>query len=158
MNIKSPSMFDYKCTWLPQISHFLKFFPFRFQTDDRLRCHLAEAIARCCSWGNNRIEFGKAAAVAPLVNYLRSKDEKVHRSTARALFQLSKHPDNCITMHEAGVVKLLLGMVGSSDFVLQEAAGGAIGNIRRLALANEKARQNAKQQKEHRESNNNRAR
>lgn len=47
--------------------------------------------------------------------------------------------DNCITMHEHGVVHLLLGMVGSSDSALQEAAAGTIGNIRRLALASEKA-------------------
>jgi hypothetical protein len=31
-------------------------------------------------------------------------------------------------------------MVGSVDVVLQEAAGSCLGNIRRLALANEKAR------------------
>ncbi|KAJ3333078.1 Armadillo repeat-containing protein 4 [Blyttiomyces sp. JEL0837] len=65
---------------------------------DKLRKHLAEAIARCCHWA-----------------------------------------DNCITMHEHGVVQLLLGMVGSSDPALQEAAAGTIGNIRRLALASEKA-------------------
>jgi hypothetical protein len=35
-------------------------------------------------------------------------------------------------MHERGVVALLLGMVGSSDGVLQEAAAGTIGNIRRF--------------------------
>lgn len=37
---------------------------------------------------------------------MKSTDEDVHRSTARALFQLSKNPENCITMHEAGVVKV----------------------------------------------------
>ncbi|KAH3821957.1 outer dynein arm-docking complex subunit 2-like [Dreissena polymorpha] len=109
-------------------------------TDDKLRRHLAEAIARCCNWGNNRVAFGREGAVAPLVRYLKSSDENVHRSTARALFQLSKHPENCITMHEAGVVQPLMKMVGSSDEDLQEAAAGCIGNIRRLALANEKAR------------------
>ncbi|KAJ3098022.1 Armadillo repeat-containing protein 4 [Phlyctochytrium planicorne] len=107
--------------------------------NDKLRKHLAEAIARCCHWGNNRVAFGTASAVAPLVKYLRSPDEEVHRSTARALHQLSMDPDNCITMHEHGVVQLLLGMVGSSDPALQEAAAGTIGNIRRLALASEKA-------------------
>lgn len=106
---------------------------------DKLRKHLAEAIARCCHWGNNRVAFGSASAVAPLVKYLRSPDEEVHRSTARALHQLSMDADNCITMHEHGVVQLLLGMVGSSDAALQEAAAGTIGNIRRLALASEKA-------------------
>ncbi|KAJ3122907.1 Armadillo repeat-containing protein 4 [Nowakowskiella sp. JEL0407] len=107
--------------------------------NDKLRKHLAEAIARCCHWGNNRVAFGTASAVAPLVKYLKSPDDQVHRSTARALHQLSMDPDNCITMHENGVVQLLLGMVGSIDPALQEAAAGTIGNIRRLALASEKA-------------------
>lgn len=108
--------------------------------NDKLRRHLAEAIARCCTWGNNRVSFGREDAVAPLVGYLKSADTQVHRSTAQALYQLSRDPDNCITMHENGVVKMLLNMVGSSDNALQEAAAGCIGNIRRLALANEKAR------------------
>uniref|UniRef100_A0A4W5P4D9 Outer dynein arm docking complex subunit 2 n=1 Tax=Hucho hucho TaxID=62062 RepID=A0A4W5P4D9_9TELE len=109
-------------------------------TDDKLRRHLAEAIARCCMWGSNRVLFGEAGAVAPLVRYLKSKDSSVHQATAQALFQLSKDPNNCITMHDNGVVKLLLGMMGSTDEVLQEAAAGCVANIRRLALANEKAR------------------
>ncbi|RMX44220.1 hypothetical protein pdam_00005271 [Pocillopora damicornis] len=111
-------------------------------TDDRLRQYLAESIARCCTWGNNRVAFGQAGAVPPLVYYLKSKNPDVHRATARALHQLSRDPDNCISMHNSGVVKYLLEMVGSSDEVLQEAAAGCLGNIRRLALANEKARYN----------------
>lgn len=79
---------------------------YNFQTDDKLRRHLAEATARCCNWGNNRVAFGQENAVAPLVKYLKSSDEDVHRSTARALYQLSKDPDNCINMHESGVVKV----------------------------------------------------
>ncbi|KAJ3069371.1 Armadillo repeat-containing protein 4 [Podochytrium sp. JEL0797] len=102
---------------------------------DKLRKHLAEAIARCCHWGNNRVAFGAASAVAPLVKYLKSPDEEVHRSTARALHQLSMDADNCITMHENGVVQLLLGMVGSTDPELQEAAAGTIGNIRRCVYS-----------------------
>ncbi|XP_053323416.1 outer dynein arm-docking complex subunit 2 [Spea bombifrons] len=109
-------------------------------TDDKLRRHLAEAIARCCMWGNNRVAFGEANAVAPLVRYLKSDDPLVHRATAQALYQLSEDANNCITMHENGVVKLLIDMVGSTDEVLQDAAAGCISNIRRLALANEKAR------------------
>ncbi|KAL1006740.1 hypothetical protein UPYG_G00076220 [Umbra pygmaea] len=109
-------------------------------TDDKLRRHLAEAIAHCCMWGSNRVSFGEAGAVAPLVRYLKSKDLLIHQATAQALFQLSKNPNNCITMHENGVVKLLLDMMGSSDEGVQEAAAGCVGNIRRLALANEKAR------------------
>lgn len=111
-------------------------------TDDRLRQYLAESIARCCTWGNNRVSFGRAGAVPPLVNYLKSKNPDVHRATARALHQLSRDPDNCISMHNSDVVKYLLEMVGSTDNVLQEAAAGCLGNIRRLALANEKARYN----------------
>ena len=59
-------------------------------------------------WRNNRVAFGEAEAVAPLVSYLQSTDPKVHRATAQALHQLSKDPDNCITMHEAGVVQVRL--------------------------------------------------
>ena len=50
--------------------------------------------------------FGKERAVAPLVTYLHSLDPLVHRATSCALHQLSKDPDNCITMHEAGVVQV----------------------------------------------------
>ncbi|XP_060147540.1 outer dynein arm-docking complex subunit 2 isoform X2 [Globicephala melas] len=108
--------------------------------DDTLRRHLAEAISRCCMWGRNRVAFGEHKAVAPLVRYLKSNDTNVHRATAQALYQLSEDADNCITMHENGAVKLLLRMVGSPDQELQEAAAGCISNIRRLALATEKAR------------------
>ena len=79
---------------------------FNFQSNDKLRRHLAEAIARCCTWGNNRVSFGRENAVAPLVGYLKSADGQVHRSTAQALYQLSRDPDNCITLHENGVVKV----------------------------------------------------
>ncbi|XP_034499885.1 armadillo repeat-containing protein 4 isoform X2 [Ailuropoda melanoleuca] len=108
--------------------------------NDKLRRHLAEAISRCCMWGRNRVTFGEYKAVAPLVRYLKSNDANVHRATAQALYQLSEDADNCITMHENGAVKLLLDMVGSPDQDLQEAAAGCISNIRRLALATEKAR------------------
>jgi hypothetical protein len=67
---------------------------------------LAEAIAECCKWGNNRQAFGENQAVAPLVKYLKSSDPNVHRSTAKALHQLSKNPMNCVTMHDAGVVRV----------------------------------------------------
>jgi hypothetical protein len=107
--------------------------------DDRLKKSLAEAISKCCHWGSNRVAFGSAKAVAPLVKFLKSSDVNVHRSTALALFQLSLDPDNCITMHEHGAVPLLLELVGSMDDVLQEAAAGTLGNIRRLALAGDKS-------------------
>ncbi|XP_048415957.1 outer dynein arm-docking complex subunit 2 isoform X2 [Stegostoma tigrinum] len=111
-----------------------------YTRDDMLRQHLADAVACCCKWGNNRVAFGETGAVAPLVHYLKSKSPLVHRATAQALYQLSFDPNNCITMHENGVVKLLLNLMDSTDEVLQEAAAGCIANIRRLALANEKAR------------------
>jgi len=76
------------------------------QTDEELRRQLAEAIARCCGWGNNRVEFGNEGSVEPLVGYLASKDPVVHRSTARALHQLSRDPDNCVSMHGSGVVRV----------------------------------------------------
>ena len=91
------------------LSHFMLFICWllAFQTDDKLRHHLAEAIARCCTWGNNRVSFGQAGAVAPLVRYLKSRNLDVHRSTAKALYQLSRDPDNCIAMHSSGVVTVM---------------------------------------------------
>ncbi|XP_054246157.1 outer dynein arm-docking complex subunit 2 isoform X2 [Indicator indicator] len=108
--------------------------------NDKLRRHLAEAISHCCVWGSNRSSFEENKAVAPLVRYLKSNDSSVHRATAQALYQLSEDPYSCITMHENGVVKLLLPMIGSTDETLQEAAAGCIANIRRLALAADKAK------------------
>uniref|UniRef100_W5KDL5 Outer dynein arm docking complex subunit 2 n=1 Tax=Astyanax mexicanus TaxID=7994 RepID=W5KDL5_ASTMX len=108
--------------------------------NDKLRRHLAEAISHCCMWGNNHVAFGEERAVAPLVRYLRSKDPSVHQATALALYQLSRDPNNCITMHESGVVQPLIVMMGSTDEVLQEAAAGCVRNIRLLALANDKAK------------------
>ncbi|CAN9506522.1 unnamed protein product [Ophioblennius macclurei] len=109
-------------------------------TDDRLRGHLAEAIGHCCRLGSNRADFGKAGAVAPLVNFLKSNDSAVQRSTVIALYQLSKDPNNLITMHEKGVVKPLIGIMASCDEELQEAAAGCVRNIRLLALASMKTR------------------
>eukprot|EP00051_Salpingoeca_urceolata_P022545 m.369826 g.369826 ORF g.369826 m.369826 type:complete len:1036 (-) comp19990_c0_seq16:3441-6548(-) len=106
-------------------------------SNDKLRQHIADAVAQCCEWGQNRVAFGVEDAVGPLVKYLKSKKPEVHRATARALFQLSKDPDNCITMHESGVVKPLVALIGSEDPQLQESAASCIANIRRLALASE---------------------
>lgn len=68
--------------------------------DDDLRRSLAEAIAYCCEWSSNKEEFGKLGAIEPLVGYMASKDIRVHRSTALALYHLSYHSMNCITMHQ----------------------------------------------------------
>ena len=61
----------------------------------------------------NRAAFGSAGAVAPLVSYLTSEDLEVHRTTSVALFQLSKDPWNCVTMHQHGVVSHLLRLIGN---------------------------------------------
>jgi len=106
--------------------------------DDLLRRYLTEAITQCCKWAKNRELFGFNEAVAPLVKYLKSQNSQVHTSTAKALHELSKNPENCIAMHENGVVRLLMNMIGSTDKVLQENAAGCISYIRKLALANEK--------------------
>ncbi|XP_040583348.1 outer dynein arm-docking complex subunit 2 [Lepeophtheirus salmonis] len=107
---------------------------------DLLRAKLAEAIANCCEWSGNRALFGQAGAVAPLVNYLTSSDVNVHRSTSIALYQLSKDPWNCVTMHQNGVVPHLLRLIGSEDEEVQEASADCLQNIRKLALACEKFR------------------
>lgn len=64
------------------------------------------AIAYCCEWEKNNYEFGKLNAVAPLVNYLKSKNIDVLRGVCIALFHLSKDPRNCVTMHTCGAVKV----------------------------------------------------
>jgi len=43
-------------------------------------------------------------AIYPLVNYMGGADKGVHRTTARALHMLSTDPDNCIALHQSGVV------------------------------------------------------
>lgn len=105
-------------------------------TDDRLRRHLAEAIAYCCMWGQNRAAFGKAGAVAPLVRYVKSKNDAVHETTVVALYQLSKDVDNCITLHSNGVVKPLLELMGHDKEDVAYMAAGCCRNIRMLANAN----------------------
>lgn len=76
----------------------------------------------------------RLGAITPLVQYMADEDPDVHRTTALALFHLSKNPFNCITMHESGVVPFLLKAVSSTDWKLQEAAAGCLANIRKLAL------------------------
>nr|CAD7585746.1 unnamed protein product [Timema genevievae] len=112
------------------------------EEDDRLRQHLADAIANCCNWGINCHEFGRLGAIPPLVSYMASKDKNVHRTTAYALHQLSADPFNCITMHHSGVVAYLLETIGSSDEKLQEASAGCLSNIRKLALSAERFKYN----------------
>ena len=128
--------------------------------NDTLRAKLAQAIGNCCEWPGNRALFGQSGAVAPLVNYLASNDLEVHRTTSQALFQLSKDPWNCVTMHQHGVVGHLLRLIGNCNFQqkcrsslhklqfsagsedegVQEASADCLQNIRKLALACEKFR------------------
>jgi len=106
-------------------------------SDDYVRGHIADAIGRCCIWGNNRKEFGARGVVKPLVKYLKSQETFVYKAAAMALFHLSQEPENCVVMHENQVKQWLVNMVGDDDWKLQEAAAGCISNIRHLALAND---------------------
>ena len=85
--------------------------------DHATQKQIFSVLFRCCTWGNNRVSFGAAGAVAPLVRYLKSPKLDVHRATARALYQLSRDPNNCIAMHNSGVVKV--SIVRFSRFPLQ---------------------------------------
>uniref|UniRef100_UPI0037E7FF26 outer dynein arm-docking complex subunit 2 n=1 Tax=Semicossyphus pulcher TaxID=241346 RepID=UPI0037E7FF26 len=105
-------------------------------TDDKLRRHLAEAIDHCCMWGSNRASFGDAGAVAPLVCYFESEDTAVHQSTAMALYQLSKDPDNCVSILRSGAVEPLIHIMGYDDEMLKAAAAGCVRSIRLLDEAN----------------------
>ena len=60
----------------------------------------------CSKWGNNAKRFCDEGAVKPMVEYLGSHDIIVQRSAMRALEQLGKSPESCITMHRSGVVKV----------------------------------------------------
>uniref|UniRef100_A0AAG5D8C6 Armadillo repeat-containing domain-containing protein n=1 Tax=Anopheles atroparvus TaxID=41427 RepID=A0AAG5D8C6_ANOAO len=105
-----------------------------YTTDDLLREHLAAAIASCAPYSMNTQELGRLKTVTPIVGYMVSNNPRVHRTTAMALQKLSEDPQNCITMHQSGVVPFLLETVGSKDRELQEASAGCLQNIRKLAL------------------------
>ncbi|XP_077365539.1 outer dynein arm-docking complex subunit 2 isoform X2 [Festucalex cinctus] len=99
---------------------------------DLLRCHLAQAIAQCCTWRNNRAAFGEAGVVPHLASYLKSQDMKVRHSTVMALHQLSKESNNCVIMHSEGVMKPLIHFMGSDDEKVRNAAADCVRNIRLL--------------------------
>ena len=89
------------------VVQFVVVFLWYCQTDETLREHLAQAISVCCWYGNNRLMFGKEGTVGPLVGFLRATDNlQVQRATARALHQLSMCPENCVTMHRAGAIRV----------------------------------------------------
>lgn len=71
-----------------------------------MRANLTLAIAYCCEWDRNNYEFGKLNAVAPLVNYMTSKNKDVLKGVCIAVYHLSKEPLNCVTMHTCGVIKV----------------------------------------------------
>ncbi|XP_029866543.1 outer dynein arm-docking complex subunit 2 isoform X2 [Aquila chrysaetos chrysaetos] len=83
-----------------------------------------------------------------IVNLLKSKNKEVLASVCAAITNIAKDEENLAVITDHGVVPLLsklantllLAMVGSTDETLQEAAAGCIANIRRLALATEKAK------------------
>ncbi|XP_015586959.1 armadillo repeat-containing protein gudu isoform X2 [Cephus cinctus] len=106
--------------------------------DDNLRANLALAIAHCCEWDRNNYEFGRLNAVAPLVNYMISKNKDVLKGACIAFYHFSKEPLNCVTMHTCGVVKHVLRLVSSDDPDVQMAAATTTRNIRKLALTAEK--------------------
>ncbi|XP_066593001.1 armadillo repeat-containing protein gudu [Prorops nasuta] len=106
--------------------------------DEGLRANLTLAIAYCSEWGQNNREFGKLNAVAPLLDYMSSKNKEVLKGACIAAYHLSKDPLNCITMHTCGVIKHVLRLVGSEDPEVQIAAATTIRHIRKLALTAEK--------------------
>ena len=75
-----------------------------------ISAYITKLLYHLCA--GNRALFGKSGAVAPLVSYLQSSDLNVHITTTLALFQLSKDPWNCVTMHQHGVVTHLLRLIG----------------------------------------------
>ncbi|XP_065078315.1 armadillo repeat-containing protein gudu [Ochlerotatus camptorhynchus] len=113
---------------IPMLAHLV------YTTDDLLRENLAAAIASCAPYASNTQELGRLRTVTPIVGYMVSNNPRVHRTTAMALQKLSEDPQNCITMHQSGVVPFLLETVGSKDRELQEASAGCLQNIRKLAL------------------------
>ena len=84
----------------------LFFFIVSLQDDEGLRANLTLAIAHCSEWGENNYKFGKLNAVAPLVNYMTSKNKNILRGVCIAAYHLSKEPSNCVTMHSSGVIKV----------------------------------------------------
>lgn len=79
-----------------------------FQENESLRANLTLAIAYCSEWGENNYKFGQLNAVAPLVNYMTSRNKDILRGVCIAAYHLSKEPSNCITMHSSGVIQVQL--------------------------------------------------
>lgn len=75
-----------------------------FQKNPKLQQYIAEAVARCSNWGNNRVILGNEGAVAPLVEFLHGSDPILLRHTCSALNNLSEDPANCIIMHRSKAI------------------------------------------------------
>ncbi|KAL2717698.1 armadillo repeat-containing protein gudu isoform X1 [Vespula squamosa] len=106
--------------------------------NEDLRANLTLAIAYCCESGDNSTEFGKLRIVAPLVNYMNTKNKAVLKGVCIAMYHLSKDPMNCVTMHSCGIIKHMLRLISSEDLEVQIAAASTIRHIRKLALTAEK--------------------
>lgn len=124
--MNSAIMSDYKV--IERLAHLVH------TKDDSLREHLAAAVASCAVYGKNTQLLGKLKAVTPITNYMCSENPNVHRTTAMALDVLSSDPLNSITMHQNGVMPLLLECIGSKDLILQKAAARCVLNVRKLIL------------------------
>eukprot|EP00698_Gefionella_okellyi_P003505 TRINITY_DN13305_c0_g1_i1.p1 TRINITY_DN13305_c0_g1~~TRINITY_DN13305_c0_g1_i1.p1 ORF type:complete len:1153 (+),score=225.93 TRINITY_DN13305_c0_g1_i1:34-3459(+) len=103
-------------------------------TNDNVRKYLSAAIARCAPVPENRRILGDDQAIRPIVDFLKSGDVEVHRTTAQALMALTDDAANAADAREAGAVGLLVTLMKSTDHSMQEAAAGAIANIRKYHL------------------------
>jgi len=107
------------------------------QTDDNLRYFLSDAVAMTANNASNRRVYAYLEAATFIVSFFNSKSIKLKHSACRALYQLSKHPLNCMHIHQHGAMPVLLKMAGSLDAHLHEAAAACLGNLRRLGLVQE---------------------
>nr|XP_009677914.1 PREDICTED: armadillo repeat-containing protein 4 isoform X3 [Struthio camelus australis] len=97
-------------------------------TDQALLVNVTKAVGACATEPENMMIIDRLDGVRLLWSLLKNPNPDVQASAAWAI---------CPCIENA---KLLLAMVGSTDETLQEAAAGCIANIRRLALATEKAK------------------
>lgn len=96
--------------------------------------NLTEAVAQTCTWADNRAEFGELGIIPPLVSLLQSGDTSSNKTCTMALYELSKEPMNCISMHQHHVENTLLDMCSSCDPDLQNYAAECLRNVRTLAI------------------------
>ncbi|XP_067863272.1 outer dynein arm-docking complex subunit 2 isoform X2 [Heptranchias perlo] len=97
-------------------------------TNHALLVNVTKAVGECAVDAENMSIIESLDGVRLLWSLLKKPNPDIQASAAWAL---------CPCIENA---KLLLNLMDSTDEALQEAAAGCISNIRRLALANEKAR------------------